>query len=396
MAARLNARERTSRGIAARPVSDRGLRVRGTRWDVFCRVVDNYGDAGFCWRLARQLVREHGLQVRLWIDDLSTLRALQPRAAAGTVLDGVRIETWHEADVRLSAPDAEEVADVVIGALGCALPEGYRAAMGARRPVWVDLEYLSAEGWVHSHHGLPSPKSDGLVEHFFFPGFDASTGGLLRESDLLARHDAFDDAARSAFLASIGVAARPGEPFASLFCYPDAPAVALLDALAARDEGWRVLVPTGVAPAAAGHPLAVPVPFVPQADYDRLLWSSTLNFVRGEESLVRGLWAQRPMVWQAYRQAEDAHLPKVRAFVEGWCAAAAPGPEPAAALTETSLAWNAAAESLVADPGRLPAALDRLLPALPALREATARWARNAAGRRDLAARLVEFVAGKL
>jgi uncharacterized repeat protein (TIGR03837 family) len=374
----------------------RAARPHGLRWDVFCRVVDNYGDAGFCWRLARQLVREHGQQVRIWIDDLPTLGALQPGAAAGAVRDGVRIEAWHVSDPRLAAPPAEEVADVVIGALGCTLPEGYRAAMSVRQPVWIDLEYLSAEGWVRTHHGLPSPKSDGLVEHFFFPGFDADTGGLLRETDLLARHDAFDDAARSAFLASIGVAPRPGEPIASLFCYPDAPAVALLDALAARREGWRVLVPAGVAPAATGHPLAVPVPFVPQADYDRLLWSSTLNFVRGEESFVRGLWAQRPMVWQAYRQAEGAHLPKVRAFVDGWCDAASPGPAAATALTEMALAWNAAPETLAADPGRLPAALDRLLPTLPALRDAAARWVRNAASRRDLAALLVDFVAGKL
>jgi uncharacterized repeat protein (TIGR03837 family) len=374
----------------------RAARLRGTRWDVFCRVVDNYGDAGFCWRLARQLVREHGLQVRLWIDDLATLEALQPGAAAGTVLDGVRIEAWHEADPRRAAPHPEALADVVIGALGCTLPEGVRAAMRVRRTVWIDLEYLSAESWVHTHHGLPSPKSDGLVEHFFFPGFDASTGGLLREADLLERHDAFDDTARSAFLASIGVAARPGEPIASLFCYPDAPVAALLEALAARDEGWRVLVPTGVAPAAAGHPLAVPVPFVPQADYDRLLWSCTLNFVRGEESFVRGLWAQRPMVWQAYPQAEGAHLPKVGAFVDGWCDTAAPGPAPALALTGMSFAWNAAPETLAADPSLLPQALERLLPALPALREASARWARNAARRRDLAARLVDFVAEKL
>ena len=40
-------------------------------WDVFCRVVDNYGDAAVCWRLARQLADEHGARVRLWIDLLA-------------------------------------------------------------------------------------------------------------------------------------------------------------------------------------------------------------------------------------------------------------------------------------------------------------------------------------
>jgi hypothetical protein len=43
------------------------------RWDVHCRVIDNYGDAGVCWRLSRQLAAEHALDVTLWIDRLATL-----------------------------------------------------------------------------------------------------------------------------------------------------------------------------------------------------------------------------------------------------------------------------------------------------------------------------------
>jgi uncharacterized repeat protein (TIGR03837 family) len=145
------------------------------------------------------------------------------------------------------------------------------------------------------------------------------------------------------------------------------------------------------------------VPFVPQADYDRLLWSCSLNFVRGEESFVRALWSQRPMVWQAYRQAEDAHLPKVRAFVERWCASALPGPAAAAALAGIEAAWNAtsapppgAGSASCASPPPLPTALDALLEALPALRDAATRWARAQASHPDLAARLVRFATDKL
>ena len=29
-------------------------------WDVFCKVIDDLGDIGVCWRLARQLAGEHG------------------------------------------------------------------------------------------------------------------------------------------------------------------------------------------------------------------------------------------------------------------------------------------------------------------------------------------------
>jgi hypothetical protein len=48
------------------------------RWDIFCKIVDNFGDIGVCWRLARQLQLEHGLQIRLWIDDLEAAQKIIP------------------------------------------------------------------------------------------------------------------------------------------------------------------------------------------------------------------------------------------------------------------------------------------------------------------------------
>ena len=42
------------------------------QWDVFVRVIDNYGDVGVCWRLACGLAAR-GEQVRLWLDDLTAL-----------------------------------------------------------------------------------------------------------------------------------------------------------------------------------------------------------------------------------------------------------------------------------------------------------------------------------
>ena len=46
--------------------------------DLFCRVVDNYGDIGVCWRLARQLDTEHDCKVRLIVDDLAAFRFIAP------------------------------------------------------------------------------------------------------------------------------------------------------------------------------------------------------------------------------------------------------------------------------------------------------------------------------
>ena len=54
------------------------------RWDIFCTVVDNYGDVGVAWRLARQLAGEHAIAVRLFVDDLHALARLAPEIDAAT------------------------------------------------------------------------------------------------------------------------------------------------------------------------------------------------------------------------------------------------------------------------------------------------------------------------
>jgi hypothetical protein len=167
------------------------MRAMRTRWDIFCTVIDNYGDIGIAWRLARGLAREHGLDVRLWVDDLQAFRhiwpAIDPSADAQSC-EGVTVCAWR---TPFGAP---EPAQVVIDAFGCALPDAYLDAMSAQSPppVWINLEYLSAEPWVAEHHGLPSPHPRlPLTRYFFFPGYTADTGGLLAEADLAARRAAF-------------------------------------------------------------------------------------------------------------------------------------------------------------------------------------------------------------
>ena len=128
-----------------------------TRWDIFCKVVDNYGDIGVCWRLARQLAGEHGLAIRLWVDELSAFARLAPQVDASAdaqVVAGIEVRRWRE------PWPGEAPADVVLETFGCRLPDTYRAAMAARSPppAWVNVEHLSAEAWVAGHHGLPSPQ----------------------------------------------------------------------------------------------------------------------------------------------------------------------------------------------------------------------------------------------
>ena len=363
------------------------------RWLLVCREVDNLGDAALMWRLARQLAGEHGLCVALYIDEPAVLQRLVPDARPGATVDGVAVHR-----LPATAREGPDDADVVVTGFHASLPPGWPDWMARRGPAWINVEYLSAEPWVDDFHGLPSPRPGGLVEHFFYPGFTARSGGLLRERDLLQRRDRFlaDPSRAAAFLAGLGIAREPGETLASLLCYLQAPLLPLARALGDAGARLHLLVPDGVAAdlvasdagarltaASRGRLRTSRIPFLPQAEYDALLWSCDLGFVRGEDSWIRGIWSGRPFVWQVYPQAEGTHLVKLEAFLALCRAEREPG---ASVLADACRWWN--------DPdGNDPRALARLV-ADPSLAAAELRALEARVAAPDLASRLVTFAAG--
>ncbi|MGL5199703.1 MAG: elongation factor P maturation arginine rhamnosyltransferase EarP, partial [Aeromonas veronii] len=213
-------------------------------WDIFCCVVDNFGDIGVTWRLARQLKREGNIaapsnevQVRLWVDDLTSFARICPGldpAQDGQWVEGIYIQHWHE-----TLPSDMNPGKVVIEAFACELPAPFIELMASqpKPPCWINLEYLSAESWVEDCHGLASPLRVGnksLNKYFFFPGFTAKTGGLLCERDLIAEREQWqqDDAGLTAYWASLGLPPRQeNELRVSLFTYES-------DALKSLVESW--------------------------------------------------------------------------------------------------------------------------------------------------------------
>jgi uncharacterized repeat protein (TIGR03837 family) len=343
------------------------------RWDIFCRVIDNHGDAGVCWRVAAELAARGG-QVRLWMDDPSSLRWMAPRGAPR-----VEVIDWRE-----PAPDLEP-GDVVVEAFGCDPPPAFVARMAARppAPAWLNLEYLSAESYVERSHGLPSPVMQGpgagLVKRFFYPGFTPRTGGLLREQDLAARRAAFD---RAAWLRPLGIDPTNAQVI-SLFCYEPPALAPLLERLAGGGQPVHLLVTAGRAATAVKAlgatdrgPLRLHfLPLLDQRQYDELLWSCDLNFVRGEDSVVRGLLAGVPCVWQVYPQDDLAHHAKLDAFLR-WL-------QPPPDLRDFFLAWNAVTS------GPLPA-LD-----LPVWTQAARKALSRVEALPELATELGRFAAGQ-
>jgi uncharacterized repeat protein (TIGR03837 family) len=395
------------------------------QWDVFCRVIDNFGDIGVCWRLVVDLA-ERGHLVRLWVDDARALPWMAPQVQwhdstafsgpdikgeatlseplqIGEGQSGVQVLHWHDAERTWPDLPGLHAGDVVVEAFGCNPPDAFIARMQQRAaqgqaPHWINLEYLSAEDYVERSHRLASPvwagAGKGLSKYFFYPGFTPRTGGLLREADLLARRqrDTAAPAQRAALLSSLGVRLQPADRVVMVFCYDTAPLTALLDRLDRPSEPCtHVLLAQGAAarqglawqPAHAGNSRVTrhELPHLPQPVFDQLLWCSDLNFVRGEDTAVRALWPGRPHVWHIYPQDDGVHAGKLQAFMDRWM------PQWPVPLRAQVAAWWLAWNDLGPMPDALPA-FDAGSPWRAASEAARADLLKQA----DLVTQLVDFV----
>ena len=208
------------------------------RWDIFCRVIDNFGDLGVCWRLSAALAAR-GHTVQLWADDASALAWMAPDRCSG-----VEVRFWRPDQ---PMPHDALPGDVVIEAFGCEIDQAWFAMKtvanyedsmlantlkGFINPVWINLEYLSAEDYVERSHGLNSPvmvgAAQGRCKWFFYPGFTARTGGLIREYDAASVH-----------------ADRPALRRISLFCYEPPALTDLLQTLADGSEPIELMALPG-------------------------------------------------------------------------------------------------------------------------------------------------------
>jgi uncharacterized repeat protein (TIGR03837 family) len=320
-------------------------------WDIFCRVIDNHGDLGVSWRLSADLAFR-GHSVRLWVDDASSLAWMAPdakpnskgRVQFNTATGTVVVRPWLDALNGFDQPSK-----VWVEAFGCELPEHFvkwahqsqTNSHSTSCPVWLNLEYLSAEAYVERSHKLPSPVMSGILKGrtkwFFYPGFNEKTGGLIREARVLEKSKAWE---KPEFNQS---GSRPYPLKSTLFCYePAALAEAMqLASLNSAGHQWQVAHGRGALafenalralPSHTNQPSHQFIPPLSQTKFDQLLKSSDLNFVRGEDSLVRAIWAGKAFVWQIYPQDDGAHGAKLNAFLD-WLQA----PD---SLRRFHLSWN--------------------------------------------------------
>ncbi len=314
------------------------------RWYIFCRVIDNLGDAGVCLRLARELAGR-GQLIELWIDRPGILDWMEP-----SLHPHIKVFDWpnegamteHTNDdqggVSTTGYGLNDSIDVIVEAFGCEIPESFKkilskqAEQGTQKTQWINLEYLSAESYAEQNHGLLSPVLSGpgvgAKKWFFYPGFTERTGGLILEQSV---HQKIIQSQPSP---PPSLSRRKTRLRVGLFCYAHAPLKSLLDTIKHQDwadNGITLNIPQGEAQRIvnqsidefASHDGLSHVDIdvcnfdrLTQNEFDEMLWSNDLNFVRGEDSLVRAIWVGKPWIWQIYKQSDGAHETKLNALLD--------------------------------------------------------------------------------
>jgi uncharacterized repeat protein (TIGR03837 family) len=285
-----------------------------------CKVIDFFGDIGVAWRIAKQLKIDFNIEVHLLVDDLVTTKRLIPSidlSLQKQTINGINICHCDFSEDSTSLPPPP---DFLFNVFNIDLPHSYKTLIKRKKSKYIVIEYLSAEPWVDNFHLKPSidPQS-GLIKTFFYPGFTNQTGGLIREKGLFLRREAFDQSRRKKLIQSLG--GDPNLYSISLFYYPIQKIEVFLDVIDHINKPAQFFIPQylfDLLKLKNNYQFIhiIPYPFLNHDDFDNLLWSCDLNFVRGEDSWTRAIWAGKPFIWQPYIQENNIHLIKLKAFLK--------------------------------------------------------------------------------
>ena len=108
--------------------------------DIFCEVIDNYGDVGVAYRLARELYKKWNKKIRFVVNQLEEINLIRKDK------DDIEIILFEDVDKIL------EPADLIIETFGCNIPKSYMDKALENSKLIINLEYFSAEDWVDDFH----------------------------------------------------------------------------------------------------------------------------------------------------------------------------------------------------------------------------------------------------
>lgn len=317
---------------------------------LLCKVVDNFGDIGVVYRLANALSELSEFSLRLVVSDLSSFSKIAPKVDAQKdfqTLNGYQIFRWT-ADTLCLQEFQKNPPDFIIECFQCGRPDWLEHLLFDVKFPHIThiimIDYLTAEDYAEDFHLLPSITRSARVKKVnFMPGFTKKTGGLILDTCFYEHAKIHDDEggslppSRSPSVCSIppssGRLCLPQRPPVLFFSYEKnlLPAVRALKNynLSCTDGNLSILLANGAGAAsfktaykkekyASGkEPFSLTeLPFLPQEEWDYILYHSQILFIRGEDSLSRACLSGNPFIWNAYPQSDDYQLVKVNALLE--------------------------------------------------------------------------------
>ena len=282
--------------------------------DIFCQVIDNYGDVGVAYRLAREFKRVYpNKKLRFVINQTEELNLIRKS-------EDIEIILYKDFS------KIENSADLIIESFGCEIPKEYMDKALKNSKLIINLEYFSAEKWVDDFHLQESFLGGNLKKYFFIPGLSEKSGGILLDNEFLERKKKVK-ANKEYYLEKFGIKGKY-DLIGSVFSY-EKNFDSLIEELKKLDKKIILLILSEktqknfIKYFDNGNNYDkikfVKLPFFTYDKYEELLALCDFNLVRGEDSFVRALLLGKPFLWHIYPQDENTHIKKLESFLEKYC-----------------------------------------------------------------------------
>lgn len=282
--------------------------------DIFCQVIDNYGDVGVAYRLAREFKRVYpNKKLRFVINQIEELNLIRKS-------EDIEIILYKDIS------KIENSADLIIESFGCEIPKEYMDKALKNAKLIINLEYFSAEKWVDDFHLQESFLGGNLKKYFFIPGLSEKSGGILLDNEFLERKKKVE-ANKEYYLEKFEIKEKY-DLIGSVFSY-EKNFDSLIEELKKLDKKIILLILSEktqknfIKYFDNGNNYDkikfVKLPFFTYDKYEELLALCDFNLVRGEDSFVRALLLGKPFLWHIYPQDENTHIKKLESFLEKYC-----------------------------------------------------------------------------
>ena len=282
--------------------------------DIFCEVVDNYGDVGVAYRLARGFKRIYpDKKLRFIINQMEEINLIKKS-------DDIEIVSYKDIS------KIESSADLILETFGCEIPKEYMDKALENSKLIINLEYFSAETWVDDFHLQESFLGGNLKKYFFIPGLSKKSGGILLDNEFLERKKKVEEN-KEYYLEKFGINEKY-DLIGSVFSY-EKNFDSLIEELKKLDKKILLLILSEKTQENFikyfdnnnnyDKIKIVKLPFFTYDKYEELLALCDFNLVRGEDSFARALLLEKPFLWHIYPQEENTHIKKLEGFLEKYC-----------------------------------------------------------------------------